>query len=326
MMSSGYELFLQSLLGVLGLLHASAAWSYFSKERGAVPWTVAWLLLTGGTIYGLPGYPVVSISAFGVCLWLWTRWWTGIEALAKRHWVPEVEFQATGEITGEQLTVRNVRNFDWLGKHDYVQRWETRTYELGSLEAVDLFVCCWGDRRVAHLIVSFVFSNALSLAFSFETRRETTERWTMIAGFMKSYELSLIAADERDVVRVRTNLRHERVWRYRLQLSAAMCRSLLRQYVGQMNDIARRPRFYNTLFRNCSTEVAQIVQAAGLRLPRNWRLLLPGFVPIYLHELGLIDNRQPFAVIEAQAEVGAAAQAADRDPAFSQRIRQGAAQ
>jgi hypothetical protein len=311
-----------ALMAALGMLHAAAAYFYFSKAERAWPWTVAWLGFTAACVALRSHAPHVAPLLMLVAILLWTLWWNSIRAVSTLAWVAENARQATGELSDERLVVRDVRNFEWLGGRDCVPRWEVRPYELGHLAAVDLFASTWGDPRVAHLIVSFVFSDVPPLAFSIETRREQSERWSILAGFMKSYEIILIAADERDVVRVRTNVRGEQVARYRLKSTPQMRRKLLTLYVEHMNDLARRPRFYNTVLRNCTTEVVRILSAAGRRVPLDWRVLVSGHVPRYLHELGLLEDTRPFAEVAADANIVAAAQAAQDDVDFWKRIRE----
>jgi len=101
-----------------------------------------------------------------------------------------------------------------------------------------------------------------------------------------------------------------------------MRRNLLDHYVQEMNDLARNPRFYNTLFRNCTTEVVRILRAAGRSVPANWELVASGLVPMYLHQLGLLEDKRPFAEVYAAAAVGPAAREAEEDPMFWKRIRE----
>ncbi len=314
-------LWLPAFMILLGALHALAAYFYFSKQAQAWPWSAGWLLFTALCVVLLKPAPHGALLLFLAAVLGWTLWWDSIRASIALGWVVENARQATAEVIDDELIVRDVRNFEWLGGRDYVPRWEVRRYPLGHLAAVDLFVCTWGDPRVAHVIVSFVFTDLAPLAFSIETRRETREHWSILAGFMKSYELIVIAADERDVVRVRTNVRGEQVARYRLQSTPQMRRKLLGLYVEQMNALAQRPRFYNTLLRNCTTEVVRILRAAGRRVPLDWRILVSGYVPQYLHELGMLEDTRPFAEVMAAADIGQAARDADDAVDFSQRIR-----
>ena len=311
----------QTLLFSIGLLHAMAAYFYFSKERGAAAWAVAWLAFSALCAWLIRLYPLPIGSVFlAVVVW-WTIWWVSIPALIDRHWIPEDMRQATGAFVNDRLTVYNVRNFVWQGRHEFTARWETRVYNPNALAAIDLFVCTWGDPNIAHLIVSFVFEDVPPLAFSIETRREASEKWSILAGFMKSYELIAIAADERDVIRVRTNVRHETVKRYRIASTPQMRRNLLAHYVGELNDLAAKPRFYNTLFRNCTTEVMRILRAAGRPIPCDWRLLISGHLPHYLHRHGLLDTHASFENLEAAADISSRARDADAFPDFSDRIR-----
>ncbi len=312
----------QLAIAALGLLHAAAAYFYFSRSRYAATWTTGWLTLAIGCAYLLPDVPVPALVVFGGAVAAWTVWWASIAALPGRDWVTENALQATGEIVGDALTIHNLRNFEWRTRHDYTARWEERSYDLGRLCALDLFVSIWADPRIAHLIVSFVFESAPPLAFSIETRREVSEKWSSLAGLMKSYELIIIAADERDVIRVRTNVRRERVHRYRIDSTPQMRRELIEQYVRALNAIASRPRFYNTIFANCTTEVVHIVRASRRRVPLDWRLIVSGQVPRYLYDIGLLDRSRSFEALEAAGDVTRGARAADADPAFSSRIRE----
>jgi len=65
-------------------------------------------------------------------------------------------------------------------------------------------------------------------------------------------------ADERDVVRLRTNYRHdppEEVHLYRLQASIDDARRVFLQYLQKINALKERPEFYNTLTTNCTTAI-----------------------------------------------------------------------
>lgn len=57
--------------------------------------------------------------------------------------------------------------------------------------------------------------------------------------------------------------------------------------------------------------------------PLSWKVLLSGYVPEYIYDLGRLDTRHPFAELQHMSNVNKRAHAADQDPAFSQRIREG---
>jgi hypothetical protein len=57
--------------------------------------------------------------------------------------------------------------------------------------------------------------------------------------------------------------------------------------------------------------------------PISWKILLSGYVPEYLYELGRLDTSRPFSELERLSLVNRRADVAGRSPAFSQLIREG---
>ena len=145
-------------------------------------------------------------------------WWSTVTPSKDRDWQPDVARSVTATIDGDRLVVSNARNFNWRSDTDFDQRWEERTYSLSHVSNVDLILSYWAGEAIAHLIVSIGFDDGSRLAFSIETRKSRGEEYSTIAGFFRQYELSIVAADERDVVRVRSNVRGEDVRIYRLRM------------------------------------------------------------------------------------------------------------
>ena len=176
---------------------------------------------------------------------------------------------------------------------------------------------------MAHVILSFGFVGGDRLAWSIEVRRRQGGEYSPVADAFKTSPLVIIAADERDVVRVRSNVRHEDVQLYRLATAPAAARSLLAEYVDHANDLARTPQFYNSLTTNCTTAVVKMARAAGADLPLDWRFIVNGYLPGYLYSRGVLDTQLPFDQVKALAHVDERAQAAGSSPEFSRLIRAG---
>ena len=55
--------------------------------------------------------------------------------------------------------------------------------------------------------------------------------------------------------------------------------------------------------------------------PLNWKILVSGYVPQFLYEIGRLDTRLPFDELRRRSHINEAAHAANDAPDFSQRIR-----
>lgn len=240
-----------------------------------------------------------------------------------RDWSPEVARPPTGEVRGDTLTLHNVRNFAYRSETDFDERWETRTYDLAAITGADLFLSYWGSPAIAHTIVSWDFADSPPLAVSIETRKEKGESYSAIRGFFREYELYYVAADERDLIGVRTGPRGEQVYLYQVRISPQEARDLLLDYVATMNDLAAHPRWYNAGVDNCTTGIRVHVQHVGRARPWDWRILVNGYGDQMLYERGNVNTDLPFDELKRRSNVVARAQAAGASPDFSARIREG---
>jgi hypothetical protein len=264
---------------------------------------------------------LAALVVFAILVVLFLR----IPASNDRDWQPEVAMTPYATINGDIITIHNVRNFDYRTETDFTPHWETRTYDLKKLNGADVIAVYWAGKAIAHIMVSFDFGGKDHLAVSIETRKEKGESYSTLAGFFRQYELYYVVADERDVIRVRTTYRQpqEDVYVYRTRAPLRNVRRVFLDYVRSMNEMRVRPTYYNTLTTNCTTSIAFHTRMNPESPPMSWKILLSGYVPDYLYELGRIDTSRPFAELEKISRVNERAHAADKDPAFSQRIREG---
>jgi hypothetical protein len=261
------------------------------------------------------------LALFALALLVWSR----TQASNEREWQTDVAVLPYATFDGDLVTVHDIRNFDYRSESDYTPAYYDRTYDLRKLDRVDLVAVYWMGPAIAHIMLSFGFGDE-HLAISIETRKEKGEAYATIAGFFRQYELTYVVADERDVIRLRTNYRKdppEEVYVYRVGGPAENARRVFLDYLRGVNELRERPRFYNTLTTNCTTMILAHTTVNPGRLPWSWKILLSGYVPEYAYEMGRLDQRLPFEELQRRSLVNEAAQAAGAAPDFSQRIRAG---
>jgi Domain of unknown function (DUF4105) len=266
----------------------------------------------------------LALGIWGVALLLILFWWSTLRPSNDRDWQPDVARLPSAELQGDKLTVHNIRNLDYRSETDYTVRYEDRTYDLSKLRGLDLFMIYWGSPAIAHTIMSWQFDGGPPLAVSIETRKKTGQEYSAVKGFFKQYEIIYVVADERDVVRLRTNYRGEEVYLYRLKTPLPQARALLLDYVRSMNDLVDQPQFYNALTDNCTTSIRRHVTHVNPNAPPfDWRFIANGYGDELMYERGNVDTRMPFAELRARSRINARAKAANQDPFFSLRIREG---
>jgi hypothetical protein len=264
-----------------------------------------------------------GLVAFAAGLAALLIWWTRLRPTHDGDWADDVAQMTTGTVDGNRVTLHNVRNFDWRSNTDYTPRWEMRTYDLDRLRSVDMIMSYWRGPAIAHMLISFGFDDGSHVVFSVEIRRRKDQDFSEIGGFFKDFELSIIAADELDVIRLRTNVRGENVYLYRLQLPIAATRSLFLGYIGEANNLDIAPRFYNTITVNCTTLVYQMMKRIVGRLPLSYRLLFSGYMPEYVYRVGGLDRRCSLEELRTRGYITGRAKQSDRSAHFSADIRRG---
>jgi Domain of unknown function (DUF4105) len=251
--------------------------------------------------------------------------WSTLEPTNDRDWQPEVAVLPYATIAGDRVTVHNIRNFDYRTETDFTPAYYDKSFDLRELQSVDIVTSYWMGPAIAHVFVSFGFAGDNYLAISIEVRKPKGEDYSTLKGFFRQYELVYVVADERDIIRLRTNYRHdppEDVYIYRAKGSIEVGRRLFLEYMHRINTLRTQPEFYNTLTTNCTTNIWMNAHVNPGRVPLSWKILVSGYVPEYLYEQGRLETMGlSFPELQQWAHINARAQAADKAADFSRRIR-----
>ncbi|WP_341534087.1 DUF4105 domain-containing protein [Psychrobacter coccoides] len=324
---------------IIGSLTALLSNRYWSKlTHKALPKSVAKTITNHNKsskwLAGL--YAVIWLIGAG--------WFVSISPQQNRDWQPEVSQRLAYERDANNpdlITFTNVRNFDWHTSEDATEHWQTRTVDMSKLSGVDIINSYWMGPMIAHTLVSFRFEDDRPLSLSLEIRKEKGESFSALGGFFKRYELSLIAAEERDIIYTRSNARGEQVYLFPIShLKQSEVQSLFESYLTIADELNAEPAWYNTLTSNCTNIIFYMARViSGDRLPWDYRIWASGWLPNYLYKIGVLPTAfepeaQPWSMdtwyerahinpkvrgFDNQAHTDANA----NSRAFSTRIRQG---
>lgn len=267
----------------------------------------------------------IAMAAFILAFASILIWWNSLSPSNSRDWQVDVARLSTATIDGDLVTIRNVRNLDYRTEKDFTPRYYDKTYDLKKLDSVDMISVYWMGPAIAHVFLSFGFAGEDYVAFSIETRKEIGEDYSAIKGFFRQYELYYLVADERDVIRVRTDFRvpEEQVYLYRTAVTPENARILFLEYMRAINRLAEKAEFYNALTSNCTTNIVLHARGFSRRVGYHWKILLSGYADKYLYDIGGIDSRLEFKELKRLSLINERAHEAKDAPDFSQRIRKG---
>ncbi|WP_180033538.1 DUF4105 domain-containing protein [Acinetobacter sp. YH12233] len=307
-------LWVQQPLGKIGSIILICLWLLFACVVLGIYFTKHLISRQVDTVLYLLAF-LVSLLAY-----------LSMEPRQDRDWNPEVSRLLSYEQQGNQVTLHNIRNFDWQAEGQYTERWESRSFDLNDITGVNIITSYWMGPKIAHTLVSFDFANQKPLAFSIEIRKEKDEKFSAIGGFFRKYELSLVASDEKDIVYTRSNIRGEQVYFFPVKMPQAEAQALFKEYLRKADELAKEPKWYNTLSSNCTTLVFDMAQAVSQQqLPSDYRLLASGYLPDYLYDLKALDQRWDIQTWYQRAHVNPRVRDTGQisSQEYSQRLRQG---
>ena len=307
----------------------------------ATLWASAVLWIDGPDSRLLAGILAAGFVVFTIVVLVWLRplrlglaaflglfvavlvWWFNMEPSNSRSWQADVARLPRATVDGERITIHNIRDFNYYSETDYTEHWEDRTYDLSRLTGVDIFLSYWGSPWIAHTIMSWSFDDGQHLAISIETRKEKGESYSAVLGFFNQYELYYVVADERDLIGLRTNYRKEDVYLYRLKIGVDTARTLLLDYLDEINRLSKAPGWYNALTHNCTTSILHHFQHISAGRPFDWRILANGRIDELGYERGTIDTSLPFEELRRRSAISERAQRIPAGADFSVWIRHG---
>ena len=262
----------------------------------------------------------------GVFFAVFLLWQTTKQVPTTGDWQSPFTRLSTAEFNDDLVTVKNVRNFRYNGSEtedSIIPNYYDKTYDLTKLTKV------WyvsepfkNNNLAAHTFLSFEFSNGDFLSITIEARKLKGQKYSLAKGAIRTYPLICIAADERDAFLVRTNTRKGELYLYPVRTEKG--RELFVSLLEEMNSLAIKPQWYNTITDNCTSRIAEHVnRVTNGRIPNQpWQGFVTGYADVFALEHGLLDTdltiekaREKYSITKHSQEIG------DVED-YSQKIRQ----
>jgi hypothetical protein len=223
---------------------------------------------------------------------LFLGWWLRQKPGHDRDWDSAVAVLPRAVRDGDAVTIENVRNFDYRSLDDFTPRYETRTYHLADLTAVDVIFFNWGSAVMSHPVLVFDFGPDGRVCMSIEVRYQRGQKYSILRSLYHYYELIFLVADERDAILRRTKYApSQEAHLYRLATTAEELQATFLDYIDAINALYRKPRWYHGLCTNCTTTFYRL---PSQRCRCDWRVLVNARLDRALYAAGRLDRTLPF--------------------------------
>ena len=217
---------------------------------------------------------------------------------ADRDWYPYLARTTQVQASPASFTVAPLSDWSYSSTGPTEETYREAAYDLADLrQAWFVLEPQPGSQLAAHTLLLFEFEGDRLLGLTIEARREANEDYSALRGIFNTFELSYLWASARDLLTRRAvMLRHE-VFVYPVAISDEQKRTLLTRLLERTEALEIRPRYYNTLFSNCTNELAK---AAGFQWAPAF--ILTGQSDEYLFRRGIIPG-EDFATAHARSDM-----------------------
>ncbi len=231
--------------------------------------------------------------------------------------LPEISF-------GEGIvTIKNIRHFTYRSETDYTPGYYDRTFPIEEIESVWFMVEPF-SLLAAHTMVSFGLRDGTSIAVSVEIRKRRGQKFSqlLVLFFLRRHELVYVIGDDRDLIKLRTNYRRDRVYLYRAQATPKQAQALFVSMLHRADSLQKYPEFYNPFTNTCLTNIVSHVNTiVPERIPWNYKILIATLSDHLAYTLGLLDQSLPFKDLKKQCFINERALRYADHPDFSRKIR-----
>jgi len=203
------------------------------------------------------------------------------------------------------ITITGLRDDHFDPQNGVVPATTDRIYHTKNISNVWFVLEAFSEyKAVAHTYFIFDFIDQDPIGFSVEARREKGEKYSLTKGVLNQFELIHVWSTERDATIRRVMSEKTDLYMFPLKITDAGKQGLLKQLAQQSHELESTPFFYNTLFSNCTNELAKIANKVKPNsIPYDISYQMTGYSPAYLYKLGFIEGDVPYEELEKKHRI-----------------------
>lgn len=240
-------------------------------------------------------------------------------------WQTQYENLPEISLDNDLITIKHLRDFRYNPDKSIARAtYKTEIFQLSEMKKAWYCISHFGPGGLAHVLLSFEFSNNKFLVVSIEARlkKKHVYGYNALRGLFGTYTKTIVLATEQDVIGLRTHIRGEKVYLYPLDISELYTKALLLNYLGRAQSLNITPSFYNSIIDNCLTGL--LIESQDYDNIATWmdkRILLPGYSDELAYEMEFLDTSRPLEEVRNAALIDPAVTEIE-DVDFSRKIRQ----
>lgn len=218
------------------------------------------------------------------------------EPSLERNWSEESKILPKVTMSGSNVTIQNIRDWRYASSSVTFKDYYNDTFNLDNIKSTYFVISTFGPwTGIAHTFLIFEFTDGKTVAMSMEARRETGVPYSTIKGTFNNYEQWYAWGSAADFVTRRVINFGDPIYMYPLNITATTSRALFLDLAQTTHELETKPKFYNTLFSNCTNILAYAANRINKgSIPWSTAGFIPGFSDDELYELKLIPHEKPF--------------------------------
>lgn len=190
------------------------------------------------------------------------------------------------DVRDDNLHFHNIRNIDYSDKSE---NYYDDIFDIDKLTNMYLISVPFGFKGcLSHLMLEFEFIDRC-VYLSVEARRQPGEWFSVFKWLFRHFGLIYVWGSYGDLVGLRKDVRQVSVYRHKLNIDKNEMKFGLKYFIGRTNKLIDNPEYYNSITKNCTTELFKALQnKKNIKIRSNYSVVLSWYIEKYLFSLWVI--------------------------------------